>query len=227
MRWSSADAFLSDEVRRRPNLSILTGLHINSLLLSDSPNDRRVLGCTASNNNNIRIGIGCNKELILSAGAIGSPVILQRSGIGGDWLSKTDMGRPKVQLAGVGENLQDHLQLRLVYKISNVDTLNTLIRSPVGAMRIASNFLTKKEGPLTMAPSQLGAFVKSPWEEEWPDLQYHIQPLSLNAFGEPLHSFNGITMSICNLRPTSRGRVRAISPNINHPPSISPNYLSS
>lgn len=130
-------------------------------------------------------------------------------------------------LEGVGENLQDHLQLRLVYKVNNALTLNKLVRSPVGALKIASSFIGKKEGPLTMAPSQLGAFIKSSYEPGWPDLQYHIQPLSLNAFGEPLHPFNGITMSICNLRPTSRGSVRVQGLNHNQQPSILPNYLSS
>lgn len=97
----------------------------------------------------------------------------------------------------------------------------------MGAFKIARDFLLKREGPLVLAPSQLGAFVKSQWEVEWPDLQYHIQPLSLDAFGEPLHTFNGITMSVCNLRPTSRGRIRVSTTNHNDQPHIALNYLSS
>lgn len=160
----------------------------------------------------------------MSAGAVGSPCILQRSGIGGSWLGDSQ----KVRSEGVGENLQDHLQIRLVFRVNNTDTLNTLVRSVKGLWKVGSTFYLDREGPLTMAPSQLGAFVHSGLDPSgMADLQYHVQPLSLNSFGEPLHPFNGITMSVCNLRPTSRGTVRIADNDPKSEPKINLNYLES
>jgi choline dehydrogenase len=129
-------------------------------------------------------------------------------------------------LSGVGENLQDHLQLRLIYKVANALTLNTLSASLWGKARIGLEYLLKRSGPMSMAPSQLGAFAKSDPSLETPDLEYHIQPLSLDRFGEPLHPFPAVTMSVCNLRPESRGSTHASSPHFGDSPSIRPNYLS-
>jgi choline dehydrogenase-like flavoprotein len=165
-------------------------------------------------------------EVILAAGAVGSPVIMQRSGIG-DGRTLAGLGIDVVHHSpGVGENLQDHLQLRPVFKVSNVATLNTVYGSLPRRAWMALEYVMFRKGPLTMAPSQLGAFTRSSAEYETPNLQFHVQPLSLDKFGEALHPFNAFTVSVCNLRPTSRGRVRARSRNPEDKPLIAPNYLS-
>jgi len=130
------------------------------------------------------------------------------------------------ELPGVGENLQDHLQIRAVFQVSGVTTLNTLASSWWGKLRIGLEYALRRSGPMSMAPSQLGAFTRSAPELSWPDLEYHVQPLSLDAFGEPLHSFNAFTASVCNLNPTSRGQVHITSPRPEDAPAIRPNYLS-
>ena len=129
-------------------------------------------------------------------------------------------------LPGVGENLQDHLQIRAVFKVQGVETLNTLANSWVGKARIGLQYLLTRSGPMSMAPSQLGAFTRSTPDQPWPNVEYHVQPLSLDAFGEPLHSFPAFTASVCNLNPTSRGSVRIRSPRFDEPPAIAPNYLA-
>jgi choline dehydrogenase len=165
-------------------------------------------------------------EVILAAGSIGSPQLLELSGIGqGERLRAFGLSVLQ-ELGGVGENLQDHLQLRLIYKVRNAVTLNQLTATLRGKARIALQYATLRRGPMAMAPSQLGAFAKSDPALETPNLQYHAQPLSLDRFGEPLHRFPAITASVCNLRPESRGSVHAASPNIRDQPSIRPNYLS-
>jgi choline dehydrogenase len=166
------------------------------------------------------------REVILAAGSIGSPQILQLSGIGpADLLQRC--GVPVVKdLPGVGENLQDHLQIRAVFKVKGVTTLNTLANSWWGKMRIGLEYAISRSGPMSMAPSQLGAFTRSSPEFEWPNIEYHVQPLSLDAFGEPLHPFPAFTASVCNLNPTSRGSVRIRSNRFEDAPLISPNYLS-
>jgi len=164
--------------------------------------------------------------VLLCAGSIGSPQILQLSGIGPATLLRRHGIEVKVDLPGVGANLQDHLQIRAVFKIDGAPTLNVLASSLFGKARIGLEYAMKRSGPMSMAPSQLGAFTKSSPELAWPNLEYHVQPLSLDAFGEPLHSFPAFTASVCNLNPTSRGTVQIKTPRFEDAPAIAPNYLS-
>jgi choline dehydrogenase len=166
------------------------------------------------------------REVALSAGSIGSAQILQLSGIGPGHALKQVGIDVAHDLPGVGANLQDHLQIRSVYKVKNAKTLNTLANSWWGKAKIGLEYALSRSGPMSMAPSQLGAFTKSDAQREWANIQYHVQPLSLDAFGEPLHSFPAITASVCNLNPTSRGSVGLKSPDFKVPPAIAPNYLS-
>jgi choline dehydrogenase len=165
-------------------------------------------------------------ELALSAGSIGSPQILQLSGIGPAQLLQSHGIEVMADLPGVGANLQDHLQIRSVYKVQGARTLNQLASTPWGKARIGLEYLLRRTGPMSMAPSQLGAFTRSSPELEWPNIEYHVQPLSLDAFGEPLHPFGAITASVCNLNPTSRGTVHIKSARFEDAPAIAPNYLS-
>jgi choline dehydrogenase len=166
------------------------------------------------------------REVVIAAGAIGSPQLLQLSGIGpGPLLSRCGV-TPVHELSGVGGNLQDHLQIRAVFKVKGAATLNTLARHWWGKLRIGLEYAISRSGPMSMAPSQLGAFTRSAAEFTWPNLEYHVQPLSLDAFGEPLHAFPAFTASVCNLNPTSRGRVDIRSPSVEDAPTISPCYLS-
>lgn len=165
-------------------------------------------------------------EVVLSAGAIGSPQILQLSGVGPAPLLQR-LGLPVVaDLPGVGANLQDHLQIRAVFKVRRATTRNTLANSWFGKARIGLEYLLRRSGPMSMAPSQLGAFTRSDPAQPWPNLEYHVQPLSLDAFGEPLHPFPAFTASVCNLNPSSRGTVHIRSPRFSDAPAIAPNYLS-
>jgi choline dehydrogenase len=161
----------------------------------------------------------------LSAGAINSPQILQLSGIGPAAVLQSH-GIEVMKDAPVGENLQDHLQIRAVYKVSGAKTLNTLANSLFGKAMIGAEYMLKRTGPMSMAPSQLGAFTRSNPARSHANLEYHVQPLSLDAFGGDLHDFPAITVSVCNLNPTSRGTVRISSRNFNDAPLISPNYLA-
>jgi choline dehydrogenase len=165
-------------------------------------------------------------ETILCAGAIGSPQILQLSGIGPAALLAENGIAPLVDAPGVGANLQDHLQLRMVFKIKGAKTLNTSAASWYGKMMIGLEYALRQSGPMSMAPSQLGAFARSDPDQSTPNLQYHVQPLSLEKFGDPLHAFSAFTASVCNLRPTSRGHVRIASNDSYAAPRITPNYLS-
>ena len=166
------------------------------------------------------------REVILAAGSIGSPQLLQLSGIGpGELLSNRGID-VKHELSGVGENLQDHLQIRTIYKISNTATLNRRANSIVGLASMAIEYALLRSGPFTMPPSQLGAFAKSDEDHPSPNMEWHVQPLSLDQFGEPLHKFDAITPSVCNLRPTSRGSVQITSNKVEDHPAISLNYLS-
>jgi choline dehydrogenase len=169
--------------------------------------------------------VHASREVVLSAGAIGSPQILQLSGIGPGEVLRQQGVEVKVDLPGVGANLQDHLQIRTVFKVHGVKTLNVLANSWWGKAQIGLEYLLKRSGPMSMAPSQLGAFTRSDPAQPWPNLEYHVQPLSLEAFGEPLHPFPAITASVCNLNPTSRGSVRLRSPRFQDAPAIAPNYL--
>jgi choline dehydrogenase len=221
IRVTAAKAFL-DPIRGRKNLTIFTHAQVKAVAFEG----KRAAGVTF-----VRDGeettIRVEGEIVLAAGAIGSPQILQLSGVGpGELLSR--FGIPLVADApGVGENLQDHLQLRLVYKVRNAVTLNQRAGSLLGKARIGAQYMLNRSGPMSMAPSQLGIFAKSGPEYETANLEYHVQPLSLDKFGEPLHRFPAITMSVCNLRPEARGSVRIKSADWRDHPAIQPNYLSS
>jgi choline dehydrogenase len=164
--------------------------------------------------------------VILCAGAVGSPQILQLSGIGPPALLQQHGIEPVHPLPGVGANLQDHLQIRAVLAVEGVSTLNTRAATPWGKAMIALEYLLRRSGPMSMAPSQLGLFTRSSAAHAWPNLEFHVQPLSLDAFGEPLHRFDAITASVCNLNPTSRGSIEIVSPSAADAPRIQPNYLS-
>jgi choline dehydrogenase len=172
------------------------------------------------------VSVSARAEVILSAGSIGSVQILQLSGIGPADLLRSKGVPVQVDLPGVGANLQDHLQIRSVYKVQNAKTLNTLASSLWGKAMIGLEYAFKRTGPMSMAPSQLGAFTRSDPGRAWPNIQYHVQPLSLDAFGGPLHSFPAITASVCNLNPTSRGTVQIKTPHFEDAPAIAPNYLA-
>ncbi|MDE2300461.1 MAG: GMC family oxidoreductase N-terminal domain-containing protein, partial [Burkholderiales bacterium] len=166
------------------------------------------------------------REVILSAGSIGSAQLLQLSGIGPGELLRQHGIEVLRDAQGVGANLQDHLQIRAVYAIEGALTLNTLASTLWGKARIGLQYALTRSGPMSMAPSQLGAFTRSDALQPHPNLEYHVQPLSLDAFGEPLHTFDAFTASVCNLNPTSRGQVRIRSPKPDDAPSIAPHYLS-
>lgn len=171
--------------------------------------------------------IKARREVIVSAGAINSPHLLQCSGIGDDTLLRAHGVKTMADLPGVGANLHDHLQVRMSFRLgAGVQTLNTRANSLWGRARIAAEYLLTQSGPMSMAPSQLGLFAKSSPQVETPDLQWHVQPLSLDSWDKPLHPWPGITASVCALRPTSRGSVKLTSSDTRDPPSIDPAYLS-
>jgi len=219
-RWNTASAFLKP-VQSRRNLQVMTGAQADRVLIENG----RAVGVAFT-----RAGqpqeVRANAEVILAAGAIGSPQLLQLSGIGpGGVLA--DFGiQVQHEMPGVGANLQDHLQLRCAYKVEGVKTLNETSRGLFGKAKIGLEYALTRRGPMSMAPSQLGVFTKSDPALETPDLEYHVQPLSLNKFGEPLDPFPAFTASVCNLRPESRGHVRLRSANPREAPEIAPNYLS-
>ncbi|MBM3545569.1 MAG: FAD-binding protein [Alphaproteobacteria bacterium] len=220
VRLSTAQAFLKP-VRRRANLKVFTHAEAEGLLLDN----RRAAG-VALRHRGIPMRIEAKGEVILSAGAIGSPQLLQVSGIGPGALLAEHGIAVAHDAPGVGENLQDHLQLRLAFKVSNTKTLNERAGSLLGRIGMAFEYALFRRGPLTMAPSQLGGFAKSDPALETANLEYHVQPLSLDRFGEPLHPFPAFTASVCNLRPESRGHVRIRDADARTPPAIRPNYLS-
>jgi choline dehydrogenase len=225
-RWNTAKAFLRPVCYGRPNFEMWTGAHVDRLLIERlSDGGKRCKGAQVWTGKEM-VTVNAIAEVILSAGSIGSPQILQLSGIGPAALLRQH-GIPVVQdTPGVGENLQDHLQIRAVFKVSGVATLNTMANSWLGKLKIGLEYALKRSGPMSMAPSQLGAFTRSSPELPYPNIEYHVQPLSLDAFGEPLHSFNAFTASVCNLNPTSRGSVRIRSNKFETAPAIAPNYLS-
>lgn len=226
VRWNASKAFLKP-IRQRRNLRVLTGAAVSGLVWSED-GSRTVEGVE------YRFGEGSGdskralafREVVLAAGAVGSVQLLQCAGIGPSEV----LGRAGVpvrhSLVGVGRNLQDHLQLRLIYRVSGVPTLNMQAGSLFGRAKMAIEYLLRRSGPLSMSPSQLGAFAASSPELVSPDLEYHVQPLSLDRFGEPLHGFPAFTASVCHLRPSSRGSIEVVSPDSALAPRIAPNYLS-
>ncbi len=218
-RINTAKAFL--RTSKAPDLKVETHAQVRQLIIEDD----RVVGVEYDQHQTVRKTARANGEVILSAGAIGSPQILQLSGIGDPEHLKS-LGIHVALSATVGEGLQDHLQLRCAWRLTGAKTLNTLANSLWGKAMIGLEYAAKRTGPMSMAPSQLGAFAKSSDAVDTPDLQYHVQPLSLDAFGEPLHDFPAITASVCNLRPQSRGRVRITSSDPAAHPHIDPCYLT-
>jgi choline dehydrogenase len=224
IRWNTAKAFLRPAAAR-PNLTIMTGCHVKRLKIGKG---ERGLVCTG-----VEFTGGGKKwvadtktEVILSAGAIGTPHILQMSGIGPGAMLQQHGVRVQLDAPGVGENLQDHLQIRTVFKISGAKSLNTMANNWFGKLKIGLQYALFQSGPMSMAPSQLGVFAKSDPHQRSANLEYHVQPLSLEKFGDPLHPFPAFTASVCNLRPTSRGHVRLGSGDASAPPKIMANYLS-
>ncbi len=224
IRLNTARAFLKPAAMR-PNLTIMTGCHVERLLLEDTGQGVVCRGVHFTGGGKAFTATA-RRETLLAAGAIGSPHILQLSGIGPAPLLHAHGIAPRVDLPGVGENLQDHLQLRMVYRITGARSLNTTAATWYGKARIGLQYLFTQSGPMSMAPSQLGAFARSDADQATPNLQYHVQPLSLEKFGDPLHGFPAFTASVCNLRPSSRGHVRIASSDSHAPPKITPNYLS-
>lgn len=225
-RWNTAKAFLRPTCYGRPNFEMWTAAQVSKLLFeTQADGSQRCTGVQVWDGHEM-VQAHATREVVLSAGAIGTPQILQLSGLGPAELLRAQGITPVADLPGVGANLQDHLQIRAVYKINGAPTLNVLASSMVGKARIGLEYLFKRSGPMSMAPSQLGAFTRSSPAHEWPNLEYHVQPLSLDAFGEPLHSFPAFTASVCNLNPTSRGTVQIKSPRFEDAPAIAPRYLS-
>ncbi|HCV79222.1 MAG TPA: choline dehydrogenase, partial [Pseudomonas sp.] len=222
VRWNAAKAFLKP-IRQRANLEVLTGVQVERVLLEEG-RARAVLARLPGQAEPQRLV--ARREIVLCAGAIGSPTLLQRSGIGPRGLLEGLGIGVRHRLEGVGGNLQDHLQLRLIYRVHGVPTLNALAGSLWGKLGMGLEYLWKRSGPLAMAPSQLGAFARSDPGQPSANLQYHVQPLSLERFGEPLHGFPAFTASVCNLRPASRGQVAIRSADPLAAPLIQPRYLS-
>ncbi|MDM0015735.1 GMC family oxidoreductase N-terminal domain-containing protein [Variovorax sp. J22P168] len=225
-RWNTAKAFLRPTCYARPNFEMWVNAHVTRLLIEPQPDGtQRCTGVQVWDGHEM-VTAHATREVLLCAGSIGSPQMLQLSGIGPAELLRSHGIDVVADLPGVGANLQDHLQIRAVYKINGAPTLNVMASSKLGKAKIGLEYLMKRSGPMSMAPSQLGAFTRSSPAHEWPNLEYHVQPLSLDAFGEPLHSFPAFTASVCNLNPTSRGTVRIKSARWQDAPAIAPNYLS-
>ncbi len=242
-RWNTAKAFLRPTCFGRPNFEMWTSAQVCKLVVDKQSDgtqrctgvqvwngDERVTARATRDSAKERGLIG---EVVVCAGSIGSPQILQLSGIGPGSLLQQHGIAVVQDLPGVGANLQDHLQIRSVYKFTALPgskawgtSLNTMASSLFGKARIALEYALKRTGPMSMAPSQLGAFTRSSAEQPYPNIEYHVQPLSLDAFGEPLHAFDAFTASVCNLNPTSRGSVQIKTPRFEDAPAIALNYLS-
>ncbi|MGF6370537.1 choline dehydrogenase [Paraburkholderia sp. RAU6.4a] len=223
IRWNASKAFLRPALKRE-NLTVITGAHTQRVVFDG----RRCTG-VEYRGGEVDYLAKARCEVILSAGAVNSPQLLELSGVG-NGARLQNLGIEVVQdLRGVGENLQDHLQLRMAYQVQGVRTLNTMSAHWWGKLMIGMQYALFQSGPMSMSPSQLGAFAKSDADDRSlsrPDLEYHVQPLSLDRFGEPLHRFNAFTASVCQLRPTSRGSIHIASADACAPPLIAPNYLS-
>ena len=224
VRWSGAKAFLHP-VMQRANLDVSTGAHVERLRIDSRDGVNRAVGVELMKDG-ARRSFDARREVILAAGAIGSPQILQLSGVGPGGLLRRHGIDVVHDLPGVGENLHDHLQVRIVYKVRNTVTLNRRARSLCGKLAMGLQYFAFRTGPLTMPPSQLGAFARSGPTQASADMEWHVQPLSLDKFGDPLHRFDAITPSVCNLQPTSRGHVRIESADPAAHPAITLNYLS-
>jgi len=224
VRWNAAKAFLRSAMSRR-NLTVISHAHVERLRLSEDGS--RVLGVEVrdAGGGGVRV-VSAHREVVLTAGAVGSPQILELSGIGRAEVL-AGAGVPlRRELPGVGENLQDHLQLRTAFKVQGVPTLNVQASSWWGKARMGLEYLLFRSGPMSMSPSQLGAFARSDPGQARANVEYHVQPLSLDKFGDPLHTFPAFTASVCNLRPTSRGSIHIRSSRSEEAPRIAPNYLS-
>lgn len=223
-RWNTSKAFLRP-IKQRSNLTIWHSTHVNRLVFEQQGTTPHCVGAELLRDGQT-LSVSANKEVVLSAGAIGSPQILQLSGIGPAELLASHGIDMVAELPGVGENLQDHLQIRSVYKVTGAKTLNTMANTLLGKAKIGLEYALKRSGPMSMAPSQLCIFTRSSDEYQHANIEYHVQPLSLDAFGQPLHDFPAITASVCNLNPTSRGKVRIKNRDPQTAPAIEPNYLS-
>ncbi len=229
IRWNATKAFLRPAQRKRQNLQVWTGAQIGRVLTETRDGVLTAVGVQALPVDGaapVEARVAPGGEVILAAGAIGTPQILQLSGIGDPALLNRLGIAVTHALPGVGANLQDHLQIRAVYAVSGVKTLNTMTNNWLGKALIGLEYALKRSGPMSMAPSQLGAFTRSDASHAHANLEYHVQPLSLDAFGEPLHGYDAFTASVCNLNPSSRGAVQITSPDPQHAPSIAPRYLS-
>jgi choline dehydrogenase len=225
-RWNASKAFLRPILKTRSNLTVWTRAHVKRVIIEKNVNAG--LRCTGVElvRQDQTVIVKAAGEVILSAGAIGTPHILQLSGIGPAKLLQKYGIRVLKDVPAVGSNLQDHLQIRAVFKVHGVKTLNTLANNLWGKTKIGLEYLIARSGPMSMAPSQLGAFTRSDPSRIYPNIEYHVQPLSLDAFGQPLHTFAAFTASVCNLNPGSRGSVTLKSGRFDDAPAISPNYLS-
>lgn len=223
-RWNTSKAFLKP-IKSRANLDIVTEAHVERLILEkEASGQKRCKGVRVSYRGST-FTFNASAEVVLCSGAIGTPQILQLSGIGDPSLLSNQGIGVESALAGVGKNLQDHLQLRMIYKVEGGKTLNTMASNLFGKAMIGLEYALKRSGPMSMAPSQLGVFTKSNPQREHSNIQFHVQPLSLEAFGQPLHPWPGMTASVCNLNPTSRGTVTLKSKDPHAAPAIAPNYL--
>lgn len=218
-RWSSARGFLKPALHRK-NLRLETNVLTDRVLVENG----RAVGVRFLQNG-VPVEARARLEVVLCAGSIGSVQVLQRSGIGpAEWLAPLGI-EPVLDRQGVGRNLQDHLQQRAIYRISGGRTLNDIYHSLPRRAWMGIDYAFRRRGPLTMAPSQLGIFTRSDPHQERANIQFHVQPLSLDKFGDPLHRFSAITVAACNLRPSSRGEIKLKSTALDAPPSIAPHYL--
>ena len=224
VRWSATKAFLRPAMSRK-NLVVKIKAPTTRLLIETKNGVKRCAGVEFIENGTVRKALA-TREVVMAAGSIGTPQILQLSGVGSSDLLDQHGIITIHELPGVGENLQDHLQIRTVFKVANTRTLNVIANSLLGKAMIGLEYLVNRSGPMSMSPSQLGLFTRSNASQPHPNIEYHVQPLSLDAFGDPLHDFNAFTASVCNLNPTSRGHVRIRTGHWGDAPAIQANYLS-
>ncbi|WP_127089631.1 GMC family oxidoreductase [Aquabacter cavernae] len=221
IRWNTRKAFLSPALKR-PNLEVFTGAEVHRIVMENGA----ATGVTYRGRDGALVTAEARREVILAAGAVGSPRLLELSGIGDPDVLRENGIEVRHAAPGVGTNLQDHLQLRLTFRVTGARTLNTMVTSQLAKMRMGLEFALARTGPLTMAPSQLGIFARSDPRHASANVEFHVQPLSLEAFGGGLHTYPAFTASVCNLRPTSRGTVHVTGPDPSANPAIRANYLS-